>query len=467
MDRYLPKRDKSSVAMFLTTTFFAIILILCIFISSSFSISIVNAQSPNPPQSCPIFSNTINLSNNPSKTQSPWVAGVGSNVYLIYKERHANNIDADLFFKRSTDGGASFGKATKLAGSIDYKPRIAAAINNVYVVWQSFNPLGTFFVRSTDSGASFEKPIKLGSNPADTVAPELAISGKNNVYVVWRENSPGDIFFKRSIDGGKGFGKTINLSNNAEHSTGHKVAVSNDGNNVYVVWDDETTQSGSNDIFFRRSSNGGTSFDNTINLSNNAGESRGSKVTTATSGKVTNDNVYVTWVDDLSSPNANEILYLRSTNGGTSFGNTINLSNDPGNSLGPVAAAYGDNHFYIAWPSYDDHEILYKRSVNGGTSFGNTINLSNDPGKSAYALIAVSSNNNVNVLWKDDTPSNEDVFFRKSSPGGGGFGCTLNLSDSMGDEYGADLAIVKGGNNIFTAWNDNNYDIYFKTSPPP
>ena len=216
---------------------------------------------------------------------------------------------------------------------------LQAAINNVYVVWQSFNPLGTFFVRSTDSGASFEKLIKLGSNPADTVAPELAISGKNNVYVVWRENSPGDIFFKRSIDGGKGFGKTINLSNNAEHSTGHKVAVSDDGNNVYVVWNDETTQSGSNDIFFRRSSNGGTSFDNTINLSNNAGESRGSKVTTATSGKVTNDNVYVTWVDDLSSPNANEILYLRSTNGGTSFGNTINLSNDPGNSLGPVAAA--------------------------------------------------------------------------------------------------------------------------------
>jgi hypothetical protein len=38
------------------------------------------------------------------------------------------------------------------------------------------------------------------------------------------------------------------------------------------------------------------------------------------------------------------------------------------------------------------------------------------------------------------------VFFRKSSSGGAGFGCTLNLSDSVEDEYGIDLAIVKGGN---------------------
>lgn len=165
-------------------------------------------------------------------------------------------------------------------------------------------------------------------------------------------------------------------------------------------------------------------------------------------------------------------MYRRSTNGGTSFGNTINLSNDATASWHPVAVAYGDNHFYIAWTSWQDHEILYKTSVSGGTSFGNAINLSNDPGKSAYARIAVSSNNNVNVLWVGNTPGNEDVFFRKSSAGGAGFGCTLNLSDSnsAGVKGRIDLAIVSGGNNIFTTWMADaavNNDIYFRTSPPP
>ena len=389
---------------------------------------------------------------------------------MFYKES-SNNVDFPLLFKRSTDGGASFGKAIKLAEAVDYTSRVAAVGTNVYIVWQSFSPQGIFFIRSVDSGVSFEKPIKLGKIPLELNTPDIAVYGKSTVYVAWREESPGedDIFFARSIDGGKSFGNTINLSNNAGSSANPRLAVASNGNNVYAVWDDRTTQSGLEDVFFRRSSNGGTSFDNTINLSNNAATSGGSLVVAASSGVVANDNVYVAWSDATLSDD--EILYRRSTNGGTSFDNTINLSNDATASWFPVAVAYGDNHFYIAWTSWQDHEILYKRSVNGGTSFGNTINLSNDPGKSAYARIAVSSNNNVNVLWADNTPGNEDVFFRKSSSGGAGFGCTLNLSDSNSDGVGRiDLAIVSGGNNIFTTWMADaapNNDIYFRTSPPP
>jgi hypothetical protein len=87
-------------------------------------------------------------------------------------------------------------------------------------------------------------------------------------------------------------------------------------------------------------------------------------------------SVYVAW----QSFNQQGIFFVRSIDGGASFGNTINLNNDASNSFSPVAAAYGDNHVYIAWTSWTEDEIFYKRSVNGGTVFGNTINLSNDSG---------------------------------------------------------------------------------------
>ena len=96
--------------------------------------------------------------------------------------------------------------------------------------------------------------------------------------------------------------------------------------------------------------------------------------------------------------------------------------------------------------------------------------MNNDPRKSYYVLIAVSSNNNVNVLWSYNTPGNEDVFFRKSSSGGAGFGCTLNLSNSIGDKSQINLAMAGGGNSIYTTWIGDttvNNDIYFRTSPPP
>jgi hypothetical protein len=49
----------------------------------------------------------------------------------------------------------------------------------------------------------------------------------------------GDIFFKKSTDGGATFGDTINISNNAGLSENPQIASS--GNNVYVVWKDNTT----------------------------------------------------------------------------------------------------------------------------------------------------------------------------------------------------------------------------------
>ena len=56
----------------------------------------------------------------------------------------------------------------------------------------------------------------------------------------------------------------------------------------------------------------------------------------------------------------------------------------------------------------------------------------------------VSSNNNVNILWSYNIPGNEDVFFRKSSSGGAGFGCTLNLN-SIGDKSQINLAMAGEG----------------------
>ena len=50
-------------------------------------------------------------------------------------------------------------------------------------------------------------------------------------------------------------------------------AIAVSGNNVHVVWDDNTP--GNSDILYRRSIDGGSTFPNVIkNLSNNAGISR-------------------------------------------------------------------------------------------------------------------------------------------------------------------------------------------------
>ena len=104
---------------------------------------------------------------------------------------------------------------------------------------------------------------------------QKAVSGRN-VYVVWSDDTPGnnEIFFKRSTDGGQTFENIQNLSNNAGSSGGPQIAAS--GKNVYVVWSDDTP--GNVVILFKKSTDGGQTFEDALNLSDNAGLSQGPQI---------------------------------------------------------------------------------------------------------------------------------------------------------------------------------------------
>ena len=90
-----------------------------------------------------------------------------------------------------------------------------------------------------------------------------------------------------------------------------------------------------------------------------------------------------------------EIFYRRSTDGGMTFGPIDNLSNNGGFSNFPAIAAY-ENSVYVVWQDQDaiteDNEILYRKSTDGGTSFGTTVNLSNKDGNQGSPDIAASEN---------------------------------------------------------------------------
>jgi hypothetical protein len=151
-----------------------------------------------------------------------------------------------------------------------------------------------------------------------------------------------------------------------------------------VVWGDSTTSSGDFNILYRRSTNNGSTFGSTVNLSNSSG---GGPAIAASA-----NSVYVTWTDSTSGNQ--EIYYKKSTNNGATFGSTVNLSNNAGLSQSPAIAVSGNN-VYVIWQdsTSGDFEILLRKSVNGGAAFGSTINVSQSNGNSFSPDISVSSNN--------------------------------------------------------------------------
>ena len=152
----------------------------------------------------------------------------------------------------------------------------------------------------------FSEPVNLTNNARDSVYAQVASSGEN-VYIVWQENPPSgfssqrdglinyEIFIKKSIDGGQTFGDEINLSNNPGFSEHPQIAAS--GNNVYVTWIDNSPLVGSSSqaednkkIMFKKSTDAGKTFGGTITLSDvRAADS--SNLEMAAAG----NNVYAVW----------------------------------------------------------------------------------------------------------------------------------------------------------------------------
>jgi hypothetical protein len=341
--------------------------------------------------------------------------------------------------------------------------QIASSGNNVYVVWRDNNAssinAGILLKRSNNSGVSFEPAITLSRTSGFSFEPRISTSG-NNVYVVWTDNTEGtnDVYFVRSTNNGLSFEPIINLSKDMPGLAGFPHLASS-GNHVYVVWRDTTP--GNADIFFARSTNNGMTFENSINLSNNPGISGLPQIAAA-------DNaVYVVWQD--TSPGDDEILFRASIDNGVSFGNTANLSNYPGYSFEPRIAADGDG-VYMTWTGRTPEGTFtfFRASSDNGRTFGPKLDLTQlraggqggSPiavtllGPSATPVIAASENN-VHVAWRDNRLANEEIFYSRSENGGLNFTTPVNLSNTPG--YSSEPKIRVSDDYVFIAWSDHTY----------
>lgn len=272
------------------------------------------------------FSKPVNLSDNSGDSYYPEITAVrgsGNNtyVYVVWND-YSPDGNGGIMLSKSKDSGATFSKPVSLSNNTKYSyPKIAAidGKNIVYMIWnnQTLDEKngGVYLTKSTDSGTSFGQAIKLNSNNKMFGEPQIAVASSDdnnnttNVYIVWDSYDPNiqrnsGIFFTKSTDNGTSFSDVVTLTPPSSKNSGRfgDVGITVDGRNVLVTWEDNDL--GNYEIFLRRSSDFGGTFDNIENLSNNPGESLCPQTDISENG-----TLYAVWED--GTKQKKEVMLLK------------------------------------------------------------------------------------------------------------------------------------------------------------
>src|SRR5262249_43179680 len=111
-----------------------------------------------------------------------------------------------------------------------------------------------YYLRSTDAGAGWVPEVRLTTAPGLSHRPSVAADGRD-VYVAWWDGRDGnnEVYFKRSADGGKTWRPDVRLSHSEGDSVKPSLAVSRDF--LHMIWVD--SRDGNPQLYYRRASRSG------------------------------------------------------------------------------------------------------------------------------------------------------------------------------------------------------------------
>jgi len=388
-------------------------IIICILISG---LSHVFAQ----------WESDVRLTNDPAISATSYgnawcVAATGDTVHVVwYDYRDGGSPYGEIYYKRSTDGGATWGADTRLTidDSTSHFPSVATSGAYVHLVWEETRDGNSeiYHKRSTDGGLIWEADTRLTNDTASSGNPSLAVSG-SYVHTVWDDTRGGnsDVYYKRSTDGGTIWGADIALT--GLHTSGlPSVAVF--GANVHTVWNDG--RHGDMEIYYRRSTDNGATWEPEIRLTNEPSQQTFPCI--AVYGSI----IHVVWGDMRDAPNI-EIYYKRSIDNGMTWDPDTRLTISP-NSFYPSLAASGPN-VHLTWRDVrGTPRIYYKVSTDSGTTWSPDTALPSANVIQLYPSIAASGAI-VHVVWWDqrDGPSgNVEVYYKRNPTGNPGVEETVN-----------------------------------------
>lgn len=336
-------------------------------------------------------------------------------LHFFWASKNTGNYE--IFHKKSSDYGSTWSVNNRLTWNSgnSHSPTAAVdSINTIYTFWcdDMTGNYELYFKNSTDQGTSWSQIKRLTWTAGRSLNPAVSFQAPNTLHLVWCEvlEDRSEIYYKRSLNGGISWSSIHRLTWTSSYSELPSLAVDSSGR-VHVIWQD--CASGNGEIYYKKSSDSGVSWNSTRRLTWNPGDS-GSPSLCIDSA----DHIYIGW-DDMS-PGNHEIFFKKSTDNGATWTGANRITWNPANSYNPSLVAGTGSNLYLVWmeDGSGDWEIIFKHSSNGGSIWLPPKRLTYNHGYSVTPIIRSTGGSNIYVLWYDSTPGKWSIFYKNSNNSG-------------------------------------------------
>lgn len=336
------------------------------------------------------------------------VASSGAIVHVVWHDNRDGN--TEIYYKRSTDNGATWEADTRLTDDASWseRPSVAVIDSIIHVAWYDgrVGPPRIYYKRSLDNGLTWGSDISLTPTAGVGYHPSVAVCD-SLVHVAWTDMSAGpQIYYTRSLDNGTTWEAERNITPAAPPAGKNLASIAVADSIVHVTWMD--TRVGPQ-IYYTRSLDHGVTWETDRNIT---------PVPSQFASVAASDSiVHVVYADFRFGNDIPKIYYTRSVDNGTNWATETALA-DTFTSWYPSVAASG-SHVHAVWPDNrngDISEIYYKRSLDDGANWEADVRLTDHLCESREPSVAVSGTY-VHVVWHDDRDQNWEVYYKRDPNG--------------------------------------------------
>jgi hypothetical protein len=291
----------------------------------------------------------------------------------------------------------------------------------ILVVWQS-DRNGNWDIFCKIHNLSWSDPMPLTTHPTRDLTPSIMQTNDGTIWLFWSSNRTGnfELFYKTSSNNVSSWSNAIQLTEDSEEDFAPSTIQTANGT-IWVVW--QTNRINGYDIFYKTSSNNGSSWSNATRLTTTEYNDGYPSITQMRDG-----TIWVVW----EYIKKIQLIYCKtSSDGGASWSDDIQLSELETHTYmdtKPTIAQMRDGAIWLFWASdriekwdpdagklLPQNEIFCRNSTDNGATWSEDIPLTNSTCEEYNPSVAQISDKEIWITFVSDEDDNYDIYCMNSS----------------------------------------------------